>query len=103
MHLDCFTPTILFTWHRLKVVDRNLQGRAACGVEKRRRGKSRRPQMALRVVRCPYTLTGNPQEIRVQLAVGVLVVKNRHSVGPGRDALKLAGGMSVQDGGLVVS
>ena len=41
--------------------------------------------MTLCVVRCPYTLTGNVHELRVQFAVGIFVVEHRYAVSARRD------------------
>ncbi len=56
----------------------------------------RGPEMAFGIVRCADTLTGDPQDVCIQFAVGVLVVENRYGVRPGSNARELADRMPVR-------
>jgi len=56
--------------------------------------------MTFCVVGGPHALTGYSHKVRIQFAVGILVVENRHRIRPRSDARKFADCVAMRDVGL---
>ena len=55
-----------------------------------------RAEMSPGVVRCPYPFARDPEKVRVQLSIGILIVKNRYRVCTRSDAGELAGRVPIR-------
>src|SRR5262252_3252178 len=84
----------------LEVVDRDLQIQPAARKTKSGGLELRGPEMTFCIIRCPDPFTRDSHKIRIQFAVGILVVKDRYRISPRSNAWEFTGSLPMRDLGL---